>query len=76
METTQISASSWVPLTVGEKCHRQEKAKGIRDDTGNQVTGVDLETGAIDFTVPDIPRDAIDNDVSPRELTVARLTSA
>ena len=37
------------PTLEGDKLY-------VAHDTGNQVTGVDLETGAIDFTVPDIPR--------------------
>src|SRR4029453_4169268 len=35
------------PTLEGDKLY-------VAHDTGNQVTGVDLETGAIDFTVPDI----------------------
>jgi DNA-binding beta-propeller fold protein YncE len=37
------------PTLEGDKLY-------VAHDTGNQVTRVDLETGAIDFTVPDIPR--------------------
>jgi DNA-binding beta-propeller fold protein YncE len=28
----------------------------VAHDTGNEVTGINLETGAIEFTVPDVPR--------------------
>jgi YVTN family beta-propeller protein len=28
----------------------------VAHDTGNEVTGIDLETGVIEFSVPDIPR--------------------
>ena len=37
------------PTLEGDKLY-------VAHDTGSQVTGIDLETGAIDFTVADIPR--------------------
>ena len=36
------------PTLEGDKLY-------VAHDTGNEVTAVDLETGAIDFTVPNIP---------------------
>ena len=37
------------PTLEGDKLY-------VAHDTGNEVTAVDLETGAIEFTVPNIPR--------------------